>query len=55
MAKKKSQIERAIESLEAERAVLDAAIAKLKAELAKKPAVKRKAERPRLEAVAAGE
>lgn len=43
MAKRKSQVERAIESLEAERAVLDAAIAKLRQELAKKPAPKRKA------------
>jgi cell division protein FtsB len=30
MAKRKSQLERAIESLEADRAVIDAAIAKLK-------------------------
>lgn len=41
MAKRKSELERAIQSLEAERAVLDAAIAKLRQEQAKKPAVKR--------------
>lgn len=41
MAKKKSQIDRAIESLEAKRAVLDAAIAELRQEQAKKPAPKR--------------
>jgi cell division protein FtsB len=45
MAKRKSQVERAIESLEAERAVLDAAINKLRQELAKKPAAKPTAKR----------
>lgn len=41
MAKKKSGIDKAIEALEAKRAVLDLAISELKAEQAKKPAPKR--------------
>lgn len=41
MARRKTQIDKAIESLEAERAVLDAAISKLRQEQAKKPTVKR--------------
>lgn len=41
MAKRRSELERAIQSLQAKRDVLDAAIAELKSEQAKKPAVKR--------------
>jgi len=55
MAKKKSQLERAIESLEADKAVLESAISRLRQELAKQPKKRQKADaRPAL-GIARGE
>lgn len=47
MAKKKSQIDRAIEALEAERAVLDMAIAKMKQQRDTAPTRKARTSKPR--------
>lgn len=48
MATKKTGIQKAIDALEADRAVLDAAIARLKAEQAKKPAAPKRSRAPLL-------